>query len=76
MQGDECQRQEKLVQSARNRPKHNARNMRNIRTLKECLLQVRGLNLQKQNYTKLTGDESRDEGLYNELKAWNSPSSS
>ena len=71
MQGYECQRQAKLVPSARNKPMHNARNMSNIKTLRECLLKEKGVKLQRKNGTRLSDDESRDEGLYNDLKVWN-----
>ena len=70
MQGDECHRQEKLVPRARNKPMHNARNMSRIKTPKECLLKVKGVKLRRQNDTRLGDDENKDEGLYNELKAW------
>ena len=63
--------QAKLVPSARNRPKHNARNMRKIKTLGERLPREKCVKLQRQNGTNLSDDESRDEGLYNELRAWN-----
>ena len=76
MGGDECQRQEKLVPSMRNKPMHNARNMRKVMTLGECLLKVKGFKLQRKNDTRLSDDESRDEGLYNELNAWKSTSGS
>ena len=76
MQGDECHRQVKLVPRARNKPMHNARNMSSIKTLKECLLKVKGFRLQRKNDTRLSDDESKDEGLYNELKAWKLASSS
>ena len=70
MRGDECHRQEKLVPTARNRPMHNARNVRNIRTLGEHLLKVKGVKLQRKNDTRLGDDENKDKDLYNELKAW------
>ena len=70
MRGDECHRQAKLVPSARNRPMHNARNMSKIKTLGECLLKEKGVKLQRKKYTRLSDDERKDEGLYNELKAW------
>ena len=70
MRGDECQGQAKLVPSARNKPMHNARKVSNIKTLEECLLKVKGVKFQRQNDTRLSGDENKDEGLYNELKAW------
>ena len=76
MQRDECHRQEKLVPSTRNRPMHNARKVSKIRTLGECLLRVKGVKLQRQNDTRLSDDENKDEGLFNELKAWKSASSS
>ena len=50
---------------------HDARKVSNIRTLRECLLRVKGVKLQRQNDTMLSNEENKDEGLYNELKAWN-----
>ena len=70
MRGDECQGQAKLVPSARNKPMHNARNMSRIKTLGGSLLKVKGVKLQRPNGTRLSDDWSKDEGLYNELKAW------
>ena len=70
MRGDKCQRQEKLVPSARNKPMYNARNMSKIKTLGERLLKEKGVKLQRKNGTRLSDDESEDEGLYNKLKAW------
>ena len=55
---------------------HNARKMSRIKTLGECLLNVKGVKLQRKNDTRLSDDESRDEGLYNELKSWKSASGS
>ena len=49
---------------------HNARNMSKVKTLGERLLKVKGVNLQRKNGTRMSDDENRDEGLYNELKAW------
>ena len=49
---------------------HNERNMSRIETLKECLLKVKGVKLQRKNDTMLSDDENKDEGLYNEIKAW------
>ena len=49
---------------------HNARKVSKIRTLRECLLKVKGVKLQRKNDTRLSDDENKDEGLYNELKAW------
>ena len=69
MRGDECHRQVKLVPSARNRPMHNARKVSKIRTLREHLLKVKGVKLQRQNDTRLSNDENKYESLYNELKA-------
>ena len=48
---------------------HNARKVSKIRTLGERLLGVKGVKLQRQNDTRLSGDENKDEGLYNELEA-------
>ena len=70
MQGDECQRQEKLVPSTRNKPMHNARKASKIRTLGERLLKVKGVKMQRQNDTRLRNNENKYEGLDNELKAW------
>ena len=50
--------------------------MRKIRTLGEGLLGVKGVKLQRQNDTRLGSDENKDEGLYNELKAWKPASGS
>ena len=47
---------------------HNARNMRKIKTLGESLLKVKGVKFQRKNDTRLSNDENKDEGLYNELK--------
>ena len=69
MRGDECHRPVKLVPSARNKPMHNAGKVSKIRTLGEFLLKEKGVKLQRQNDTRLSGDENKDEGLYNELKA-------
>ena len=49
---------------------HNARKASKIRTLGECILKVKGVKLQIQNDTRLSDDERKDGGLYNELKAW------
>ena len=76
MQGDECQGQAKLVPSTRNKPMHNVRNMSNIRTLGGHLLKVKGVKLQRKNDTRLSDDENKDEGLYNELKVWKPASGS
>ena len=70
MRGDKCHKQAKLVPSARNRPMHNARKVSKIRTLRERLLKVKGVKLQRQNDTRISNDENKDEGLYNELKVW------
>ena len=70
MRGYECQGQTKLVPSARNKPKHNARNMNKIKTLGERLLKEKDVKLQRKNGTSLRDDKSTDEGLYNKLKAW------
>ena len=55
---------------------HNARNMRKVKTLGKRLLKVKGVKLQRQNDTRLSDDENKDEGLYNELKAWKPTSGS
>ena len=70
MQGDKCHRKEKLVPSTRKKPMHNASKEGKIRTLGEHLLQVKGVKLQTQNDKMLSDNENKDEGLYNELKAW------
>ena len=64
----------KLVSSMRNKLMHNARNMSNIKTLEEHLLKVKGVKMQMQNDTRLSDDDNKDEGLYNELKAWKTAS--
>ena len=76
MRGDECQRKVKLVPNAWNNSMHNARNMSRIKTLKERLLKVKGVKLQRQNDTRLSDDERKYEGLNNELKVWKSASGS
>ena len=55
---------------------HNGRKASKIRTLRERLLGVKVVKLQRQNDTRLSGDENKDEGLYNELKAWKPASGS
>ena len=55
---------------------HNARKVRKIRTLGERLLKVKGVKLQRKNDTRLSDDDNKDEGLYNELKVWKSASGS
>ena len=55
---------------------NNARKVSNIRTLGEHLLKVKCVNLQRQNDTRLGDNENKDEGLYNELKAWKMTSGS
>ena len=64
----------KLVPSERRKPMHNARNMRNIKTLEESIIMVKGVNLQRKNGTRHSDSESRDEGLCNELKVWKTTS--
>ena len=76
MRGYECHRHEKLVPSARNKLMHNARKASKIKTLRERLLKVKGVKLQRKNDTRLSDDESKNEALYNELKAWKLESSS
>ena len=49
---------------------HNARNMSRINTLEEHFLKVKGVKFQRKNDTRLSGDENKDEGLYNKIKAW------
>ena len=55
---------------------HNARNMSRIKTLGECLLKVKGFNLQRKNDTRLSDDESKDASLHNEIKSWKPTSGS
>ena len=55
---------------------HNVRNMSRIKTLWESLLKVKGVQLQRQEDTRLSDDENKDEGLYNELKVWKPASGS
>ena len=47
---------------------HNERKVSKIRTLGERLLKVKGVKLQRQNDTRLSDNEKKDEGIYNELK--------
>ena len=70
MRGDECHRKAKLVPSTRNKPMHNAKKVSRIKTLRERLLKVKDFKLRRQNDTRLSDDENKDEGLYNKLKAW------
>ena len=49
---------------------HNARNMSKIKKLRERLLKVKSVKLQRKNDTRISNDENKDEGLYNELKSW------
>ena len=60
----------KLASRERKRPKDSARNMSEIRTLREHLLKVKDFKLYWKNDTKLSGDERKDEGLYKEIKEW------
>ena len=55
---------------------HNSRSMRRIKTLRERLLKVKGFKFQRKNGTRMSDDESEDEGLYNKLKAWKMASGS
>ena len=55
---------------------HNARNMSRIKTLKERILKVKGVKLQRKNDTRMSDHENKDEGLYNEIKAWKPASGS
>ena len=55
---------------------HNARKVSKIRTLGERLLRVKGVKFQRQNDARLSNDENKDEGLYNDLKAWEPTSGS
>ena len=76
MRGDECHRQVKLVPRKMKKHMHNEKKASNIKTLEECLLQVKGFKLQRKNGTILSDDENEDEGLYNELKSWKPASGS
>ena len=49
---------------------HNSRKANKIRTLREHLLQVKGVKLWQKNGRRLSYSENRDEGLYNKLKMW------
>ena len=55
---------------------HNVRNLSKVKTLREHLLKVKGVNFQRQNDTRLSDDENRDESLSNELKVWKPASGS
>ena len=55
---------------------HNSRNMRNLKTLRERLLKIKGVKFQRKNDTRLNNDENKYGGLYNELKVWKPASSS
>ena len=66
----------KLVPSTRNKPMHNARNKRKVKTLGEHILMGKGVKLQRKNDTSISDDENKDEGLYNEIKAWKQASAS
>ena len=50
--------------------------MSKIKTLGERLLKEKGVKLQRKNGTRLSDDESEDEGLYNEIKPWKTISGS
>ena len=50
--------------------------MSKIKTLRESLVKVKGVKLQRQNDTRLSDDERKYEGLYNKLKTWNPTSGS
>ena len=76
MQGDKCHGKAKLDLRTRNKPMHIARKVSKIRTLGECLLRVKGVKLQRKNDTRLSNDENKYEGLYNELKVWKPTSGS
>ena len=47
---------------------HNARNTSRIKTLEKRILMVKGVKFQRQYDTRMSDDENRDKGLYNELK--------
>ena len=49
---------------------HNARNKSKVKMLGEHLLKVKVVKLQRKNDTRLSDNEKKDEGLYNEIKAW------
>ena len=55
---------------------NNATKVSKIRTLGERPLKVKGVKLQMQNDTRLSDDEKKDEGLYNEIKVWKPASGS
>ena len=48
----------------------SAMNMSRIKTLRERLLKVKGVKLQRQKDTRLSDDERKDGGLYKEIKEW------
>ena len=50
--------------------------MSRIKTLGERLLKEKGVKLQRKDDTKLSNNERREEGLYNELIAWKEASGS
>ena len=68
MRGDECHRHVKLVPREMKKPMHNARKVSKIKTLGECLLKVKGVNMQSKYCTRVSNDEKINEGLYNKLK--------
>ena len=68
--------EKKIVLSARKKHVHNSRIMSKIKTPREHLLKVKGFKLQRQNDTRLSDDKNKDEGLYNEIKAWKPTSGS
>ena len=47
---------------------HNERNVGKVKTLRECLLEVKGVKLKRKNDTRISDDEKKYEGLYNEIK--------
>ena len=55
---------------------HNARKMSRIKTLRECIIKLKGVKLKRKNDTRLSDDENKDGGLYNELKSWKPTSGS
>ena len=60
IEGNECQGQEKLDPSTRNNPMHSARNMGKLRTLRACLLSVKGVKWKIKNHIGLRKNENID----------------
>ena len=49
---------------------HNTRNMSKVKIVRENILKVKVVKLQRKNDASLSNNENKYEGLYNELKAW------